>query len=164
MDFIGLLKEAPVGPRLELGVGHGTSLQLVAQHPNRTVGVDAFENLSEIGIILDEKQTGNAADYLTVKLRFGYNPRIQLIKGWFPDVLKELPQIKWSFVHIDLDYHAPTLDAVYWAWPRMQDKGIICCSGWIENSRMFAAQAIKDISKIKKKPDGAFEDKVFWRF
>lgn len=46
-------------------------------------------------------------------------------KGWIPDVLDELPETRWAFVHLDVDLYQPTLDGLEYFYPRLSSGGVI---------------------------------------
>ena len=52
-------------------------------------------------------------------------PDIAFHKGWIPDVLKELPETPWAFVHVDVDLYEPTLACLEYFMPRLAPGGVI---------------------------------------
>ena len=52
-------------------------------------------------------------------------PAIEYHQGWIPDVLLSLPEKTYSFVHIDLDLHAPIRGAIDYFYPRLVKGGVI---------------------------------------
>ncbi len=50
---------------------------------------------------------------------------VRIVKGWVPQVLAELPQMRWSFVHLEVDLYEPTLGALEYFYPRMSAGGIM---------------------------------------
>jgi O-methyltransferase len=53
-------------------------------------------------------------------------PNINYLKGWVPDVLDQVPaDLRWKFVHIDLDLYAPIKGAFEYFSKRMTPGGII---------------------------------------
>jgi len=61
----------------------------------------------------------------SVRERFGDFPEVGFIKGWLPGTLSQLPERKWSFVHIDVDLYEPTLGCLEYFYPRMMPGGVI---------------------------------------
>ena len=128
---------APSGPACELGVWKGLStlvLSHLAQRDDLTV-IDSFDGLSPAnptrdGIALADK-SGSVhpptnyfkVDMDTITSRFPDS--VKVLKGWVPEVLAELPEQQWSFVHIDLDLYEPTKAAIEYFIPRMVHGGII---------------------------------------
>jgi hypothetical protein len=52
-------------------------------------------------------------------------PDIAFHKGWLPHVLRELPERRWAFVHVDVDLYEPTLGCLEYFVPRLAPGGII---------------------------------------
>lgn len=52
-------------------------------------------------------------------------PGVHYHKGWIPEVLRELPEKRWAFVHIDVDLYEPTLGCLEYFMPRLVPGGII---------------------------------------
>ena len=52
-------------------------------------------------------------------------PQIEFHQGWIPEVLKQLPETRWAFVHIDVDLYEPTLGCLEYFVPRLAPGGII---------------------------------------
>ena len=48
-------------------------------------------------------------------------------KGWIPEAFDKHSQDVFSFVHVDVDLHQPTLDALAYFYPKMSRHGIILC-------------------------------------
>ena len=46
-------------------------------------------------------------------------PEIKIVQGWIPDVLSEVPEQEYRFVHIDVDLYQPTLDCLHCFYPRL---------------------------------------------
>jgi O-methyltransferase len=64
---------------------------------------------------------------------------IQIHKGWIPKVLEELPDERWSFVHIDVDLYEPTRACLEYFLPRLVTGGVIVCDDY--GSLMFPGAA-----------------------
>jgi predicted O-methyltransferase YrrM len=136
-SLMQLAHSAPQGPACELGVWNGLStlvLSHMAQRDDLTV-IDSFEGLSPANVVRDGIALADASgsvhpptnyfkvDMDAVTARFPDS--VKVIKGWVPEVLEELPEQKWSFVHIDLDLYDPTKAAIEYFVPRMVHGGII---------------------------------------
>ncbi len=50
---------------------------------------------------------------------------ISYVKGWVPDVLHQLPDHEYKFVHIDLDLYTPIKGALEYFYPKVVPNGII---------------------------------------
>ncbi|HAO41953.1 MAG TPA: macrocin O-methyltransferase, partial [Afipia sp.] len=51
-------------------------------------------------------------------------------RGWIPSRFEEVASRRFSFVHIDVDLHQPTLDSLAFFYPRMNKGGIIVCDDY----------------------------------
>jgi O-methyltransferase len=105
--------------------------------------VDSYEGLSELrdaDMRLERRDDGStvavppprsssnfAAPIEMVREAMSAFGGVRLHKGWIPQVLGELPEDRWSFVHVDVDLHAPTLACLEYFYPRMSSGGIIAC-------------------------------------
>jgi hypothetical protein len=152
--FEALLASAPAGLRIEIGIARGATLAVMARHVGSTVGVDSFDGMADPGPH-DIKDGHNpyprgrlARPYEELMARFADNPKVRLIQGWVPDVLTELPEGPYAFVHIDLDHYEPTRATIEWAWGRMLSGGIICCDDWIAEKDWLASKAINEQAAI----------------
>lgn len=128
-------------PKIECGVFRGfTSLMLceiaAALNPNFTGQnihlVDSFEGLSKPtthDMVNNEIAGGNTGHFATpvehVQSVLSAYPDIHIHKGWVPEVFAQLPESKWSFVHIDVDLYEPTLACLEYFFPRMAPGGVI---------------------------------------
>jgi O-methyltransferase len=74
-----------------------------------------------------------------VKAVFASFPDVQIHKGWIPAALEQLPEARWSFVHIDLDLYEPTGACLEYFLPRMVPGGVIVCDDY--GSLMFPGAA-----------------------
>jgi O-methyltransferase len=57
-------------------------------------------------------------------------PEISYFKGFIPNVLQELPETTYRFVHIDVDIYEPTLAAAQYFYPRLVKGGILICDDY----------------------------------
>ena len=89
--------------------------------------IDSYEGLST-PISTDETthQKGHFATPLEeVEPLFKGAPNCKFAKGWIPEVFNQLPETKWSFVHIDVDLHDPIYESLKYFFPRMSKNGVI---------------------------------------
>ena len=139
----------PGGAMVECGVFQGFSA-LLACRVRQAVEpgfkgrglhlVDSFEGLSAPGdedLIQVMDRDGRVArrpshergffavDLPTVRARFGDFPDVAFVKGWIPESLAQLPEQRWSFVHIDVDLYEPTRGCLEYFYPRMAPGGVI---------------------------------------
>jgi hypothetical protein len=145
-----MLALAPVGPRIELGVHKGKALALISAHEGRTFGVDSFAGMAEP--TKDDVDPDGVQQYpkgkLTIDLQEAKRraPRAELIKGFIPQVLGNLPEGPFAFAHIDLDQFAPTKASLEWIFPRMLAGGIVLCHDWFEGRDFLAGGAINEFA------------------
>jgi len=62
-------------------------------------------------------------------------PAAAIHKGWIPDVFGDLPDTRWSFLHIDVDLFEPTRDCLEYFTPRLVAGGVIVCDDY--GSQLF---------------------------
>jgi O-methyltransferase len=99
--------------------------------------VDSFEGLSEPTKEDDLEQGANqnprffagAGTFATSmdhvrNVLLGF-PEVQLYKGWIPEVLQDLPDVKYRFVHIDVDLYQPIKAALEYFHARLVPGGMI---------------------------------------
>ena len=75
---------------------------------------------------------------------------VEIYKGWIPEKFNLVQNLKFSFVHIDVDLYEPTFQSLEFFFPRLQDGGIIVCDDY--NSFEFdgAKKAWDDFFSKKK--------------
>ena len=157
LNLIRYFRHARTLPGLwaECGVFAGTTslalcLAARAEQPGFDGGgmhlVDSFEGLSELGeadlraeraadgsttmVQPPRNRTNFAAPLELVRDAMAGFPGASLHKGWIPQVLAELPEASWSFVHVDVDLYRPTLDCLEYFFPRLVPGGVIVCDDY----------------------------------
>ena len=147
------------GAFAECGVFKGASAYTLAKElqrrePDRRLHLyDSFQGLSSPGSLdgthwtkgdlsgrLDEVQS-NLKD---VAAQIVYH------QGWIPDCFDENSEQMFSFVHIDVDLHQPTLDALQYFYPRMSPHGIILSDDYGFETCPGARKAFDDFFRDKK--------------
>jgi hypothetical protein len=85
----------------------------------------------------DETTTGPAfsagdaaVSYDDVRAVFRDFPGVKFHRDFIPQVLNQLPETRWSFVHIDVDLHEPTLASLEYFYPRLVSGGVIICDDY----------------------------------
>jgi hypothetical protein len=76
-----------------------------------------------------------AVSFERVQALFRPFPRVHLQRGFIPQVLSQLPDSRWAFVHIDVDLYEATLAALEYFYPRLVKGGVIICDDY--GSRLF---------------------------
>jgi hypothetical protein len=147
------------GMRAECGVFQGLTALFVCRAAHQQRGhytgsdfhlIDSFEGFPQpqpedfipVKIAAGETkrapafQRGDAtASYEAVQRLFQAFPDVRLHRGFIPEAFERLPQTRWAFVHIDVDLHQPTLDALSYFYPRMAPGGFIICDDY--GSKLF---------------------------
>jgi hypothetical protein len=138
------------GGRVECGVFRGFSalmLSLVARMRDQGFDgtgfhlIDSFEGLStptaDDAIGIERFPNGHerpvfphlAGHFATpighVRSVMADFPGTAIHKGWIPEVLSDLPDTDWSFVHIDVDLFEPTKACLEYFLPRLAPGGVI---------------------------------------
>ena len=104
---------------------------------------DSFEGLSsptEADLIVDPKAgkvgavsqpAGSFAAMLDhVKDALATYPEVTFHRGWIPTTFAGLAERRYRFVHIDVDLHEPTRDAIEYFYPRLATGGVIVCDDY----------------------------------
>lgn len=142
------------GRRAECGVFLGTSSLLMCRaartrDPGHTGAgmhlVDSFEGLSA-SVDTDRysvpRPDGRLAERRNVepgmfnagaeqaRMSMKEFPDVSFHRGWIPAVFAELPESRWSFVHIDVDLYEPTYACLDYFVPRLTDGGVIICDDY----------------------------------
>ncbi|MEO7727658.1 MAG: TylF/MycF/NovP-related O-methyltransferase [Burkholderiales bacterium] len=76
-----------------------------------------------------------AVSFEQVQAVFRDFPGVRFHRGFIPQVLAQLPDTRWAFVHVDVDLHEPTLASLEYFYPRMVKGGVILCDDY--GSRLF---------------------------
>jgi O-methyltransferase len=87
-------------------------------------------------------------------------PEIKIVQGWIPDVLSEVPEQEYRFVHIDVDLYQPTLDCLHYFYPRLVHGGIIVIDDfgpWRNKKWPGCQHAVRLFSKESSIPFAAFD-------
>lgn len=132
----------------EIGVYAGMSMFFMADYCSKIfTGIDSFEGVSEPtpGIDTDYFVKGSLACSKNTAERYlsKFN-NIDLIKGWVPDVLKELPEQTYSLVHIDVDLYQPTKNCIEYFWDKLLPDGVLICDDFGSSKTVGAKKAMID--------------------
>ena len=147
-----VLSRRVIGDWAEFGVWRATTFmplaELARRNGRRIHAVDSFRGLGptterdggeyQAGCL----DVGGSAVFRDLAAPFGAT--ILIHEGWVPDVLGELAEVRFGFVHLDLDQYAPTLASLKFLWPRLAPGGCVVCHDWEPEGRTLAAGAIAD--------------------
>jgi O-methyltransferase len=122
------------GDMAEVGVSTGGSAKMISGcAPNRTLHLfDTFEGLP-VPHALDSarfKPGQYASDFEKVqKYLDGCN--VKFYKGLFPDTTKDVPDVRFAFVHLDADLYESTKSGLEYFYPRMSPGAILICHDFV---------------------------------
>lgn len=121
------------GDMAEVGMFQGGSAKLICAVKGDVPfwGFDTFEGLIDVGA--DDTHWGTTffrngayrANEQAVRNYIGDAPGITLTKGYFPASAGKAADRRFSFVHLDVDTYASTLESLRFFWPRLVDRGVI---------------------------------------
>ena len=92
---------------------------------------DSFEGMKKVHSTKDRHQVGDFSDTSVQKVESlmasSQNGNILVIlkQGWIPKTFIGLEEVKFSFVHIDLDLYEPIMDALTFVYPRLLKGGVL---------------------------------------
>jgi len=152
------------GDIAECGVFEGTSAYLMFERTTnkqkRMHLFDSFEGLSSPNAIDGNYwvKSDLSINEQVVRGNLPKSKRILYYKGWIPDKFDMVADIKFSFVHLDIDLYQPTHDSLVFFYPRMEVDGIIVCDDYGFDSCPGAKKALDDFfigkEEIIKVPTG----------
>jgi len=138
-QLLAAANELTPGDYIELGTYGGLTLKVIHRlmDPQRTLyALDTFEGFDARDIAIEKTKY----DY-TSGLEWFSRPSIEnvakyvgdgeaptnlkLVKGWFPESFKGLEEIRWRFVHIDMDLYQPVKAALQMLWASVVPGGIV---------------------------------------
>lgn len=72
-------------------------------------------------------------------------------QGFVPDCFsKAPPDLRFSFVILDLDHYQPTVEALHWLQPRINAGGILALDDYVPGSTDLATKAIREFRAKSK--------------
>lgn len=160
-ELLRLVNSVP-GDTAECGVFSGSSSYVICQaNTEATVTAkrhhmfDSFEGLSK-----PEENDGNhwkAGDLAYGVERVKQNLRefenaTAYYPGWIPDRFDDVKDLRFSFVHIDVDLYQPTRDSMAFFYDRMNPGGVILVDDYGFTSCLGATQAADEV--LADKPEG----------
>jgi hypothetical protein len=157
LNFLIYATENNKCPIAECGVFRGFSslamklLLLNINRNNKLFLIDSFEGLSQPvpEDWIAKSKLVNGPSHLKghfatpiefVESVFVNYDNVNIIKNWIPDAFSKLPDVEWSFVHIDVDLYKPVYDSLEYFYPRMKSKGVILNDDY--NSPLFPGAGI----------------------
>ena len=117
------------GAFAEVGVFRGASAKMICETKGQTrlYLFDTFEGLpDQIGATDGRFKRGMfIANEKEVRKRLSKYPSVEIYAGIFPDTANAVKDIKFSFVHLDVDLYSVTKKALEFFYPRMLPGGRI---------------------------------------
>jgi hypothetical protein len=117
------------GEMAEVGVYlGGTAALILDAMPERHLHLfDTFSGLPDGGDYLQQGEYAGSKESVERTLS-AYKDRVTFHPGLFPsDTGHEVEDLRFSFVHLDMDLYEGTLGALRFFWPRMNPGGILLC-------------------------------------
>lgn len=152
------------GAFCEFGIYQGGSLELIAKfNPNVNIfGIDSFQGLPE-PTQHDFHHEGEFAnvDYTAIVGYFKMiHPTVRILRGFSPKVFEFFDEnIRFAFVHIDVDMYGSVKDACDFFYPRMVENGIMLFDDYGFTSTRGARIAVDEfVSVIEPKFKGELTD------
>ena len=147
------LVEGVAGDTVECGSLEGAGSYLIHLMNNRSARherwhhvFDSFQGLSAPGDGDGEhwEQGDLSVSMEDVGKNMGDFDRYTLHQGWIPDRFPDVQDKRFAFVHIDVDLHQPTYDAIEFFYPRLNEGGIILCDDYGSSLCPGATRAIDE--------------------
>jgi O-methyltransferase len=155
-ELLKLTVDIP-GDTAEIGVFRGASSWFIChgtQGSERThYAVDSFAGLSQPSRgDGDYWRPGDlrAAEIDARTLLRDYD--VTFVVGWVPEVLNELPEGPYAFVHVDVDLYEPTRAAFEFAYERMSPGGILLCDDYGFDTCPGARRAVDELMATRPEP------------
>jgi len=117
------------GAFAEVGVFRGASAKMICEAKGKTplYLFVTFEGLPDKVSKKDGrfKKGMFVASEKEVRKRLSKYPKVKIYPGTFPDTADPIKNLKFSFVHLDVDLYSVTKDALEFFYPRMLPEGRI---------------------------------------
>jgi hypothetical protein len=132
------------GDVAEVGVAYGASARLMASHlGDRTIHLfDTFEGLPQPGGWDSAKfEKGNFQCGLESVREYLRGLPVVFHKGLFPDSAATARDLRFSFVHLDVDLYQSTLEGLKFFYPRLCPGGILISHDYLTSTGVDRAFA-----------------------
>lgn len=122
------------GDMAEVGVSTGGSAKMISNYaPTRTLHLfDTFAGLPKPHAVDSArfKPGQYASDFEKVQ-KYLNGCNVRFYKGLFPDTAKDVPDVRFAFVHLDADLYEGTKAGLEWFYPRMSPGAILICHDFV---------------------------------
>ncbi|MGA7161091.1 MAG: TylF/MycF/NovP-related O-methyltransferase [Bacteroidota bacterium] len=157
------------GDMVEIGVYQGLTAKLIHYYiPERTLHLfDTFEGFTDKSVVSEQKNlnypvySSHFSDTSIEHVK-GYiapkNNNVFFYKGYFPESMPDhFAALRFSFIHLDADLYEPTIEALRFFYPRMNERGMIVIHDY--NSWPGARKAVDEFFLDKKEMPIPMPDK-----
>lgn len=146
------------GDIAEVGVAYGASAKIMLAHSgDRRIHLfDTFKGLpqvSPIDLATRYMEKGSFACSLDSVRSYISSDRCCFYPGLFPDTADAVNDLRFSFVHLDVDLYESTKAGLEFFYPRMSPGGIIISHDYPSLGGVY--KAIQDF--FKRKPESVIE-------
>jgi hypothetical protein len=165
--FSKLVENVP-GDFAEIGVWRGeTSRKLIpiaAAQNKQTHLIDSFSGMAEPGRFdsgvhpTGQFDVGGLAGFQAIMRRHRFaNDQYHTWQGYIPHCFEKVPpDLRFSFVILDVDNYEPTRDSLDYIWPRMNLGGILALDDFYPSYDVDSTKAIKEF--LRDRNDYYFMD------
>jgi hypothetical protein len=116
------------GDIAEVGVYRGGSARLICEQKGER-GLHLFDTFEGLPPVTEWdakfRKGGFASSFDQVQQYLSAFPHVSLHKGLFPETARDLEDLRFSFVHLDVDLHESTRNGLTWFYPRMNCGAIL---------------------------------------
>lgn len=112
----------------EAGIYAGMSVFFTAEYCKENfIAIDSFKGVSAPGEKDSDyfKKNDLAIDKKYAEMTLKKYNCVKILDGWIPDILNTIPELKYSFVNIDVDLYLPTKYSIDYFWQRMISGGVM---------------------------------------
>jgi len=130
------------GHLAEVGVAYGASAKLIAKYAGaRSLHLfDTFEGLPDIAQIDGDKfHKGQFRSNVDVVKKYVDHPQAHYYKGLFPSTADPVRDLRFSFVHLDVDLYESTIAGLRFFYPRLLTGGILISHDFLSAEGVNAA-------------------------
>lgn len=153
IKYIGLANNVP-GAHAEFGVFRGGGLEVIAKFSvdKQVFGIDSFAGLpKETKEDFHREGDFNEVDYHALAGWFKIQyPEVRLARGFSPEVFSFFSNdIRFAFVHVDVDLYESVRHACDFFYPRMSSGGIMVFDDYGFPTTPGAKKAVDEFFKNK---------------
>ena len=147
------------GCAAELGVYKGDFAKIInVVFPDRKLYLfDTFEGFSKKDVLVDKSKRFSKANQdfsdtyeALVLKKMRYKKNVIIVKGYFPDSasrLKDIDELKFAFVSIDVDLYQPTLAGLEFFYPKLSRGGYVFVHDYNNSGYKGIKEAVREFCK-----------------